>query len=188
MIRLFVALPLPEDVRDRLAGLGGGVPGARWLEPDSLHLTLRFIGDVEEGMARDLDTELARVAAPGFALTLAGVGQFGSGRKAHALWAGIERSEGLAHLQAKIESAVVRAGFPPETRKFTPHVTLARLNHANPDRLARFLSGNGLFRARPVWVANFALFQSLQGRGGAVYRALAEYPLDHDGWDEGERA
>jgi len=177
MIRLFVALALPGDVRDRLAGLGGGVPGARWLESAALHLTLRFIGETDQARLHDLDAELARIEVEPFELVLDGVGQFGTGRKVHTLWAGVERSEALAHLQAKVESAVVRAGFPPESRKFTPHVTLARLKEAHPERLMRFLAGNGLFRSRPVAVDGFALYRSHQGRGGAIYQVLCDYPL-----------
>ena len=181
MIRLFGALALPEEVRDRLAGLGGGVPGARWVEPEAMHLTLRFLGETGETRLDDLDAELARIGAPDFAVVLDGVGQFGSGRKTHTLWAGVERNEALAHLQAKVESAAVRAGFPPESRKFTPHVTLARLRDAHPERLVRFLTGNGLFRSQPVPVTGFALYQSLPGRSGPVYRVLGEYPLGAGG-------
>lgn len=192
MLRLFVALRLPGDVRDRLAGLGGGVPGARWVEPESLHLTLRFLGETGEERVPDLDRELARALAPPFDLVLEGVGQFGGGRKAHTLWVGAASSAALAHLQAKVESAAVRAGFPPETRKFAPHVTLARLKDTPPERLTRFLAGNGLFRSRPFTVDGFTLFESRQGRTGPVYESLADYgggweaeEDETETWDEG---
>ena len=177
MIRLFIALGLPDDIRDRLAGLAGGLPGARWVEPHNLHLTLRFIGETDEGRMADLDAELAEVRAPPFELTLDGAGQFGGGRKIHSLWIGAERSEALNHLQAKIESAVVRAGFAPETRKFTPHVTLARLKDASPERLMRYLASNGLFRSRGFPVTGFALYESHLGRHGPDYAVIADYPL-----------
>lgn len=177
MIRLFVAVNFPEDVRERLAGLQGGVPGARWSEPDALHLTLRFIGEVPEDQAHDIDAALAEVQAPAFPLTLDGVGSFGHGRGARLLWAGVERSEALAHLAAKVESALVRTGLPAEERKFTPHVTLARLRDANADRVARFLSERSFFRAGPFLVDHVTLYRSHLGKGGSVYEPLASYPL-----------
>ena len=175
MMRLFIAIGLPDEVRTRLGGLGGGLPGARWVAPENLHLTLRFLGETEEGLLPDLDAALLRVTAAPFELVLEGVGQFGNGRKAHTLWVGAARSEALCHLQAKVESAVVRAGLPPETRKFSPHVTLARLKAVPPERLARFLSGNGLFRSPPIPVDGFSLFRSHQGRSGPVYEVLSDY-------------
>lgn len=177
MIRLFVALDLPDDVRRRLAGLGGGVPGARWTEPESLHLTLRFIGEVPEDQATDIDAALAEIQAPGFDLTLDGVGVYGSGRNARVLWAGVERNEALGHLQAKVESALVRTGLPAEERRFSPHVTLARLKDASHDRIARFLGERGLFRAGPFPVDHFTLYRSHLGKTAAVYEAVGEYGL-----------
>ncbi len=177
MIRLFVALGLPDEIRHRLAGLAGGVPGARWVEPHNLHLTLRFIGETDEGRLADLDDALRTIRTPPFELTLDGAGQFGSGRKIHTLWIGAERSEALLHLQAKVESAVVRAGFAPEGRKFTPHVTLARLSGGPPERVMRYLSDNGLFRSRPFPVEGFGLYESHLGRHGADYAAISSYPL-----------
>lgn len=177
MLRLFVALDLPADVRQRLAGLGGGVPGARWTEPEAMHLTLRFIGEVPEDQAAEIDVALAGVTAPAFGLVLDGVGVFGSGRNARVLWAGVERNEALAHLQAKVESALVRAGLPAEERRFSPHVTLARLKDAPQDRIGRFLSDRGLFRAGPFPVEHFTLYRSHLGKVAAVYEAVGEYGL-----------
>ena len=178
MLRLFVALDLTEEIRRRLAGLAGGVPGARWTEPENLHLTLRFIGEVPEDQAMDIDAALAEVRAPAFPLILDGVGVFGSARRARVLWAGVERSEALAHLQAKVESALVRCGLPADERKFSPHITQPRLKDAPADRIGRFLSDRGLFRAGPMPVEHVTLYRSHLGNGGAVYEALREYPLD----------
>ncbi len=177
MIRVFIALPLPADIRLRLAGLAGGVPGARWVEPEDLHLTLRFIGEIDQGRLPDLDAELGRIDAPDFSLVLDGCGQFGTGRKIHTLWIGAERNEALLRLQAKVESAVIRAGFPPEPRKFMAHVTLARLKEVNPERVARFLAGHNLFRSVSFPVATFALYHSHLGQGGVRYLKLREYSL-----------
>ncbi|HYD32759.1 MAG TPA: RNA 2',3'-cyclic phosphodiesterase [Azospirillaceae bacterium] len=177
MIRLFVGLAFPEAIRDRLSGLAGGVPGARWTDPHNLHLTLRFIGEVDAGRVEDIDEALAAVQAPAFTLVLDGVGQFGRG-KARMLWAGVERTEALNHLQAKVESAVVRAGIPAEERKFTPHVSLARLKDAPMPRVARFLEDRGLFRAGPILIDRFVLFRSHLGHNGPHYEMLREYPLE----------
>ena len=178
MIRLFVAVDFPADVRERLAGLGGGVPGARWTEAENLHLTLRFIGEVPEDQVAEIDAALAEIRAPGFDLTLDGVGVFGSNRNARILWAGVERSEGLTHLQAKVESAVVRCDLPAEERRFSPHVTLARLRDAPKERVGRFLEERGLFRAGPMRIGHFTLYRSLLGKSGPVYQPVAEYPLE----------
>lgn len=177
MIRLFVALDFPIDVRERLAGLGGGVPGARWTDAENLHLTLSFIGEVPEDRAADLSVELAAVRGAPFDLTLDGVGSFGSGRGARVLWAGVSPSEALSQLQGRIESAITRLGLPVDGRRFTPHVTLARLSRAPTERVGRFLAERGLFRAGPFPIDHFTLYQSLRGKEAAVYRPLRVYPL-----------
>jgi 2'-5' RNA ligase len=177
MIRLFVALELPDAVRQRLTGLMGGVPGARWTESENLHLTLRFIGEVENDRAHDIDAALAEVTAPAFDLILDGVGQFGNGNRARLLWAGVERNDALHHLNQKIESALVRVGLSREERKYTPHVTLARLKDAPLERVGRFLEDRALFRAGPLRMSHFTLFESKLGRSGPVYHGLSDYPL-----------
>jgi 2'-5' RNA ligase len=176
MIRLFVALELPATVRTRLALLAGGVPGARWQREDQMHLTLRFIGDVDGRTAHDVDDALATVRAPGFTLELAGAGDFG-GREPHALWAGVRANDALIHLEKKVESALVRVGLDAETRKFTPHVTLARLRNAPREKVAEFIAHHSLFASGPIAVERFALFSSHLGSGGAVYRVEQTYDL-----------
>ncbi len=176
MIRLFVGLPLDPAVAARLAVIGAGIRGARWVEARNLHLTLRFIGEVDEGAAHDIHDALALLALPRFALTVEGFGTFGS-RKPHTLWAGVARDEALERLQARVESAVVQAGQPPEPRKFFPHVTLARLNQSPVSRLQAFITRNSPFRAGPVAVDHFTLFRSHLSRNGAEYEVVAEYPL-----------
>ena len=176
MIRLFVALELPDAVRTRLAMMQGGVPGARWQREDQMHLTLRFIGEVEEGIARDIDDALATVRAPAFTLELAGVGDFG-GREPHALWAGVRANDALMHLEKKVESALQRVGLEAEMRKYTPHVTLARLRNAPRAKVAEFIAHHSLFASGPIAIDRFALYSSLLGSGGAVYRVERTYPL-----------
>ena len=175
-IRLFVGLPLDPGLAGTLAAMEAGIPGARWVEARNLHLTLRFIGDIDEAAAREIHDALATLSLPRFALTLAGFGLFGT-RKPHTLWAGVTRDEALERVQAKVESAVVHAGQPSEPRKFFPHVTLARLNNAPPSRLQDFITGNSPFHAGPHPVDHFTLFRSHLSRNGAEYEAVAEYPL-----------
>ncbi|MCB2106767.1 MAG: RNA 2',3'-cyclic phosphodiesterase [Rhodobacteraceae bacterium] len=187
MLRLFVGLAIPEAIRTDLGRLCSGLPGARWVDPENFHITLRFIGEVDEDIAREIDHELARITAPAFELSLAGVGTFGQGFKARALWAGVEADPVLNLLQGRVESAVMRAGQPREPRKFMPHVTLARFKHgpsAVPaERLQQFIMGNNLYRAGPFSVDAFILFESQMGKGGPVYHELASYPLG-DGYGE----
>ncbi len=177
MMRLFVGLAVPSEVRAELARLCCGLPGARWIPADNFHLTLRFIGEVPAHVAEDVDDALARVMAPAFELAIDGVGHFGKDSRARTAFAGIAPSEGLMRLQAKVESAVVRAGLPPESRKFHPHVTLARLKGAGAHALSAYEAEHGQLRAGPWNVDAFTLFRSRMGKGGSVYEALADYPL-----------
>ena len=176
MIRLFVALELPERVRDLLSALDGGVPGARWASDAQLHLTLRFIGEVDGNVAHDIDDALASIRAPAFTLELVGVGEFG-GKRPRALWAGVRQNDSLLHLQKKIETALQRIGLPAEERKFSAHVTLARMRAAPRDKVVQFLTHHALFASGPFQVEQFVLFSSHLGSGGSVYRAERAYPL-----------
>ena len=176
MIRLFAALELPETVRDRLSALEGGVPGARWASDEQLHLTLRFIGEVDGNVANDIDDALAGIRAPRFTLELAGVGEFG-GKKPRALWAGVRANDSLLHLQKKIETALQRIGLPAEERKFSPHVTLARMRSAPHEKVVQFLTHHALLASGPFPVERFVLFSSQLGSGGSVYHAERTYPL-----------
>lgn len=177
MIRLFVGIELPEDTRERLAGLCCGVPGARWVAAENMHLTLRFIGEVEPGQAEDIDSALLRIRSPRFDLTLDGVGYFGKASAVRSLWAGVRKCEALSRLQAKVETSIQAAGAPPEERKFSPHVTLARLRGAPVLRLQRFVAENSYFLAGPIAVERFVLFSSFRSSSGPIYTAEADYSL-----------
>lgn len=176
-MRLFVALPLPEEVRDQLADLEDRLPGARWVPPDSFHITLRFIGEVDGGLAEDIDAELTGLSGEGFPVSIAGVGTFGEGPKTRLLYARVEPSEPLSRLQQKVENALRRAGCEAEGRKFKPHVTLARFKGAGGPELERFLVRQALLRAGPFTVTDFALVQSFLSGEGPIYREEAVYPL-----------
>ena len=177
MIRLFVGLKIPADVAAQLEIMCNGVPGARWVNPANMHLTLRFIGETEEQEAEEIDAHLSKVSAESFDLELRELGTFGRGRKIRALWVGVSASLPLNHLHAKIESAVVRSDQPSEKRKFTPHVTLARFSHVEPSRIESYLAGNNLFPARTFRVGEFTLFESSRGKGGPTYTRLTTYAL-----------
>lgn len=179
MIRLFIGLDFPVEIRERLSVMRGGVPGARWTAPDNFHLTLRFVGDVSEDAADDCRDAFLGLHGRAFDLTLSGVGLFGDGGRPRVLWAGVERSEPLLHLHAIVESAMVRAGFDPDPRKYAPHITLARLNRSNSDRVGRFLEEWGAFRAGPMRMERITLYQSLSMEGGPLYRPVERLQLDN---------
>lgn len=151
-----------------LSLLRGGLPGARWVDVENYHLTLRFIGDVEGHMADEVANALDRVRRPAFALTLSGVGAFGS-KKPHAVWAGAVPSPSLNALQGEIERICQRIGIAPDPRKFTPHVTLARLRNTSPQEVAHYLSARGNFAAMPFKVGRFVLMSSRDSVGGGPY-------------------
>ena len=176
-MRLFVALDLPRSLRTRLSFLGGGLPGVRWVPPENHHVTLRFIGEVPGHRAEELDHALSGLRAPGFSLQLSGVGAFEKGGRVTALWVGVDRSSALDHLQAKIETALHRAGLERERRRFVPHVTLGRLDGAPEAKVAAWVQAHNLFRSEPVAIGHFTLFSSRLGKEQAVYEAEVEYAL-----------
>ena len=173
MLRLFVGIALPPELKLRLSLLCSGVPGARWVDPGNYHLTLRFIGEVDEGLASDIDAALLQVRAPRFEVTLAGVGRFGD----RMLWVGVDKSPPLVHLRDKVESALVRLGLPAETRRYAPHVSLARLRNASEAKLQAFIEAHALFRGAPFAVERFSLVASYLTKSGAIYEDQADYPL-----------
>ncbi len=177
MIRLFASLELPEAVRERLAGLCCDVPGARWTDPEQMHLTVRFIGEVEEHVFEEIRHGLGSVRVEPFAITLRGVGHFPPRGQPRVLWAGVERSEALHALHQRIDSALARSGLPSDRRKFAPHVTLARLKRTPPRAVGSFASLNGLFEEGPIEMDRFWLYSSQLSKKRAVHRREAEYPL-----------
>jgi 2'-5' RNA ligase len=177
MLRLFVGLPVPEDIAEDLAALSDNMTGARWVEPENMHVTLRFIGEVAQADAEDIHNELSRITAKPFTYDLHGLDTFGQGRKAHALYMRVPLTPELEILQGRCESAVVRAGQSREPRKFKPHVTLARLNKPEEDRLLQFIQANNLYRVDKIAVDRFILYESKLGKGGSAYFPVAEYPL-----------
>jgi 2'-5' RNA ligase len=176
MPRLFTALEIPDDVRESLSMLRGGLPGARWIDPENYHLTLRFIGDVDDAVAREVMFTLGQIHRGGFELRLDGVSSFG-GRKPRAVVATVASSPAMMDLQAEHERLMQRIGIEPDSRKFTPHVTLARLRDASTRDVAEYLSTRGGYRSAPFPVSNFVLFSSRASVGGGPYVVEADYPL-----------
>ncbi len=176
-MRLFVAIDLPEHVKEQVAGLCCGLPGARWLKPEQLHLTLRFIGEVDGGMFRDIREGLLDVRQEQLSLRLDGVGFFPPRGKPRVVWVGLQQSVDLFQLHDRINSRLTALGLEPETRKFAPHITIARLKNTPPARVGRFLENHNLFCSAPFWVDEFFLYSSRLGRNGAIHRIEAGYPL-----------
>ena len=157
MIRLFVALALPEGHRRQLSRLCHGVRDARWVRDENFHLTLRFIGEVEEPRRPEIADALGRVTTEPFTLTLSGIGHFQNGRRIRSLWAGTEPCDALVQLQNRIDAALRHADLPPDGRRFTPHVTLARLKNGTAHQVGSWIEANALLRADPFPVDRFGL-------------------------------
>ena len=177
MIRLFVALELPAELRTQMAMLAGGIQGAKWVPPQNYHLTLRFIGEVESWRAEEVDDALANIRARPFELALTGAGLFEKAGRVQAIYVAAERNQSLGLLQCKIETALQRIGLPPERKRFAPHVTLARTDRAAPDKLISWVQAHNLFRAQPIIVEHFTLFSSQLGKENAVYTPEVDYGL-----------
>ena len=177
MPRLFTGLEIPYDVGFALSLKRGGLPGARWIDPENYHITLRFIGDVDNVMADDVRDILDKLTnGLAFELRLSHLGAFG-GDKPRTLYAGIELNETLTRLQAAQERVLQKIGLEPEGRRFTPHVTLARLRGTHAEDLARYLDQAGRFEPLRFPVGRFVLFSSRDSVGGGPYVVEQSYPL-----------
>lgn len=176
MHRLFVAIRPPRAIRERLLGLMGGIPGARWQTHDQLHLTVRFIGQVDGNVADDVAAALLGVTGAPFEISLSGAGHFGRGSRAGALWIGIAPHAPLSGLHKKIDAACRRAGLPPEGRAYLPHITVARLGRtAGP--VEPFIDAASAVTSEPFTVDSFCLYESTLGSQGASYEVAARYRL-----------
>ena len=176
MHRLFVAIRPPEHIRDLLIDAMDDSPDFRWQDDGQLHLTLRFIGEVERPVAEDIAAALGAIRFPGFAMRVKGVGRF-EARNAGALWAGVEPKEPLAALAAKVERCCIGVGLEPERRTYHPHITLARWKGRRTREAERFLERRQGLTSDPFEVPDFALFESRLSRHGAHYEEVASYPL-----------
>ena len=187
-LRLFVAIDLPEDVRESLGRLQTDLrrhdlPGLRWTRPEGVHLTLKFLGETPATSVAAIEGALARAVrgVPSFRLALGAPGTFGGRRGPRVLWVDVEGElQPLQQLQAAVERELAAAGFAPEEREFSPHLTLARVPQPPPpglaERVARALEAvaapRGEFEAREL-----VLMRSSLQPGGAVYSRVAAFPL-----------
>lgn len=192
MPRLFSGIELPGDVRDALTELHQPLPSTRWLQPENLHITLRFLGDVTPPTAREFTANLAGIRFDPFPLRLVGLDTFG-GDTPRVLFACVEPSAALTELARAHETAARRAGLKPENRKFWPHVTLARLQAPRIDPIARYLGRRGGFATEPFLVSQFVLFSSKPNTGGGPYVVEQAFPsamgsFDDIEWDEDDPA
>jgi 2'-5' RNA ligase len=180
MPRLFTGIEIPPDIGQSLATLRGGLPGARWIDPENYHMTLRFIGDVDEIIAREVVSLLARVRRRSFELRVEDLKSFG-GRVPRAVVATLGATPGVVELQAEHERLMQRVGLEPEGRKYIPHVTLARLRESSSRQVADYLALRAPFRSAPFKVSRFVLFSARTSVGGGPYVVEAAYPLADDG-------
>ncbi len=178
MYRLFVALDLPETIKAHLASLSFGLPGANWVDDEQIHLTLRFIGEVDRFLFDDIRKSLAEVVLDPFDLVLEEVGYFQKRGQPQVLWAGVEKNEPLLQLRRKIENALIQSGLPPEGRKFDPHITLARLKDTPMSRLTEYLVQHFRFKTEPFDVTEFTLFSSVLTSKGSIYQVEEVYSLE----------
>jgi RNA 2',3'-cyclic 3'-phosphodiesterase len=177
MIRLFVAIDPPAEIRQLLAGMGGSLPRSRPVPAEQLHLTLRFIGEVEGGLSQDIAARLSDIRHPALALRLQGVGTFSFRGEPTVLWAGVEPREGLFSLRAAVEKQLAALGLRREKGQFSPHVTLARLKNCPARHLHPFLAGNALLHSEPFAVNIFQLYRSQLTNQGAKHHLLHSYQL-----------
>jgi len=174
--RLFVALRPSDSIIDAMMDCMGGIKNARWMDETQIHLTLRFIGEVDTPLANDIADALGTIHAPAFELMFRDVGMFERGHWPSAIWAGVEHSPELLTLRKKVERAIVTTGVAPETRRFTPHVTLARLNRSAGDPGA-WLVSHGDFSAGPIRIDHFTLYESTLTQDGPHYEPVMRFNL-----------
>lgn len=176
MPRLFTAIEIPREVGLDLSLLRGGLSGARWIDPENYHVTLRFVGDVDDATGRDIMLMLGQVRRPAFDLMLSGLDQFG-GHKPRSLFAAVKATPALMDLQAEQERLIQRLGLGAEGRNYKPHVTLARLRDASSRQVADYLATRSPYRSPVFHVPRFVLFSSRDSVGGGPYLVEAAYPL-----------
>ncbi len=180
MLRLFVGIPLPPARALALSTICRGLHGVRWVDPGNFHVTLRFLGEVDAGLAAEIDAEIATIHLPRFALSVAGLDIFGPAEKPRAVIATLDREPALFRLHDKIGTVVSRVGVLPDTRRYIPHVTLAYCAKPNADEIQRYLAAHNLLRLEPFAVERFALVRSYLTKAGSFYEDIATYDLTRD--------
>ncbi len=183
MPRLFVGIAIPDNIAETLLRLQSGVRGARWRPKENFHITLRFIGDVQDILVTDIDHALSDIEHAACDIRLKSTGEFGH-KKPRAIWTGVEDEGTLSRLARKTDTALQRIGFEPEGRKYVPHVTLAYLKHTRTDHVQTYLQSTAHFQSDAFHIDHFVLYESHLGNHASHYVTRAEYPLMPQPWVE----
>lgn len=176
-MRLFIAIAIPDDLKKMIGRLQVDIPGARWVPAEQIHLTLAFLGEVEEAAVEPLNRELARIHLPGFELCFSGTGCFPDRRRPRVLWVGVEPHPHLKTLADRVHEVVLACGIPQEERPFSPHITLARLKFPASRESDAFFDRPETLKLPPFPVREFNLFQSRLTQHGAVHSPIRSFPL-----------
>ena len=179
-MRLFVAIALPQDIKENISALRGGIPDARWIAADNSHVTLAFIGEVQGPQIADISLALGRIRHPAFEIDIEGVGVFGSNKRPRILWAGVRKQPSLTLLHQKVVAAIESTGATVDDRSFRPHITLARVHKSPYERVRHYLTDHALFRTRTLAIENFALLSSHLASTGAIYEEEVSFDLTPD--------
>ena len=177
MYRLFVAIDPPEEIKSRLTEICFGLPGAKWVDPEQMHITLKFIGEVDGAVLREAREALEAITLGPFEVVVKGVGFFPPRGQPQLIWAGVENNERLVQLRNKVESTLVRAGLKPERRKFAPHIRLANVKETPPGRMVNYLGQYSLLKLSPFEVTEFRLYSSFLSSERAIHEVDTVYPL-----------
>lgn len=177
MKRLFIAIDFPEQVKQRLSQLCYGLKGSRWVPPEQFHITLKFIGDTKERYFFEIQEALREIEVPSFELKLKGLGCFPPRKDPKVLWVGIEKNETLLRLRNKVENNLSKIGIEREQRKFSPHLTFARLKNTTSGQVGNFIAVNGLFQTEPILISEFHLYSSILTQKGAIHKIEETYFL-----------
>ncbi|TNE35294.1 MAG: RNA 2',3'-cyclic phosphodiesterase [Alphaproteobacteria bacterium] len=176
-MRLFVAISLPDEIKENISYLRGGIPDARWIAAENSHVTLAFIGEVQSPMMQDISLALGRIRHPAFEMNIEGVGVFGSNKRPRILWAGVRNIDSINLLHKKIVTAIEGVGASVDDRRFRPHITLARVHNSPYERVRNFLTDHALFRTETIPVDGFALFSSHLSSTSAIYQEEVAFDL-----------
>ncbi|MDX1617301.1 MAG: RNA 2',3'-cyclic phosphodiesterase [Balneolaceae bacterium] len=176
-MRLFTAIDLPDTVKDRLNEIQDPGLGIRWTAPEAMHLTLRFIGDVDSETRDDLIARMSELERSSFSFTIRDIGYFPPRKHPNIVWVGIEESNPLMELQSRIESACRRAGLEPDERPFTPHITIGRVKGARKNEVLSFINNHKKLRIEEIPVEEFILYESTLKPDGAVHTPLRRFSL-----------
>lgn len=179
MLRIFLGLSIPSSIKIQLSALQGGVPGAQWVDPENYHITLKFIGDVDEVAKEDIAEALEDLSFPTFKINLQGIDIFSKGNDPHHLWVKPMPEEPILQLNRKIENHLENhLHLKKDTHKFTPHLTIAKLKNSNSNKVGQFMQWHNLFKTITFEITEYTLFQSFLTPNGSIYKPLDIFSLD----------